>query len=297
MGCVATRDPNNSGEGTQNNTNSDPKYEEANNASPESPGQENDESAPNLKGDAWISDIAEDVLNMADHETQNEQFLTLVPKRNRFSNLENRMKFIKTLGKGATCRVVLAIERRNGENNNNNNNDNKIITKTQLNNSTNERFALKQLRKDIVANIKSFQREATLLTKLKHENIVELVNCYIDKYSFYIATKYCYGGPLLDFITKCQHFSEQQASFYLKTILETINYCHNKNIVHRDLKPNNIMFNKTPILDDQKSFGFANDAKLIIIDFGAAIEIEDNQTYDKKVGTFLYLVCINLLIY
>ena len=176
----------------------------------------------------------------------------------------------------------------------------------------NKLFALKQMRKDDKDNVGSFEREATILTKLKHKNIVKLITCYIDSYNFYIATKFCTGGPLLDFIIKCEYFGEAMASYYIKTILGAINYCHKQNIVHRDLKPGNIMFDKVPILsnellnqfkkhkihnekkrkqEDHRSFKFfANKAKLVIIDFGEAIEVDENKIYDECVGTMLCML-------
>jgi len=41
-------------------------------------------------------------------------------------------------------------------------------------------------------------------------------------------------------------FTENQASFFVKQIIEALIYMHQKQVVHRDIKPENIMvFNVT----------------------------------------------------
>ena len=289
-----------------------------------------------------------------DNKNRSDSIHSIVPRSNKVKNLEDSVKYIKTLGTGATSRVVLATyqqkqkqimikrqeekekekeekereeEKKDGEdikksglntrnqnrnrNGNGNGNRNKLQVEKEKDKDKNnknkqelsinlnlesyehERFALKQLRKDDKKNLNAFKREANILIKLRHENIVTLITCYIDNYNYYIATQYCYGGPLLDFIVKCKTFDEKQASWYLETIIKTVEFIHSKNIVHRDLKPGNIMFNKIPVPNTDGSPGFANDAKLIIIDFGEAIEIEDNDMYDEKPGT---MVCMFIYI-
>ena len=81
---------------------------------------------------------------------------------------------------------------------------------------------------------------------------------------------------------KSKHFSEFEASKYIKTIIETIDYCHSLNISHRDLKPGNLIFDKQTSLLKSK-------AKLKIIDFGVAIEMDDNDTNSDYVGTLIYM--------
>ena len=286
----------------------------------ENSGAGDDGDLARLNTRAWLNDLSPAILALADEQAKEDRFKSLVPTENIVENLEWKIKYHKTLGSGATCRVILAslrspnelYKRANEKKNNDNddNNDSKNKNKNKNNSKSPKKdengyvelrqeaitdksalFALKQLRKDDQDNINSFQREATLLSKLDHPNVVSLTTCYIDKYNFYIATKFCSGGPMLDFIVKCKHFSEQQASYYIKSILETMAYCHSKNIVHRDLKPENIMFDKKPILyNDPNKIGFANGAKLIIIDFGEAKMVEENKIYDEFVGTMMYVM-------
>ena len=75
-----------------------------------------------------------------------------------------------------------------------------------------------------------------------------------------------------------EHFSEKQAADLLRTMIETIEYCHTKNIVHRDLKPENVVYD-TP----------GDDANIVLIDFGDAARVEDHEMYSEFVGTIYYL--------
>ena len=72
-----------------------------------------------------------------------------------------------------------------------------------------------------------------------------------------------------------KRFSEQDASEFIKTLLEALDYLHSKGIVHRDLKLNNIMFD--------------GDC-LKLIDFGESEFIHDpNQIDNELIGTLHYL--------
>ena len=57
-------------------------------------------------------------------------------------------------------------------------------------------------------------------------------------------------------------------------------YCHSLNISHRDIKPGNIMFDQNPKTN--------KNPKLMVIDFGIAIKMDDHAIDDEYVGTFMY---------
>ena len=64
---------------------------------------------------------------------------------------------------------------------------------------------------------------------------------------------------MFDAITQQHHYREQDAQYVIRSLVNTIAYCHKKKIIHRDLKPENILlryknnFRKIAITD----FGFA----------------------------------------
>ena len=67
-------------------------------------------------------------------------------------------------------------------------------------------------------------------------------------------------------------FSEKHAKVIFKKILEAIKYCHDRNICHLDIKPGNIMLD--------------NKFEPVIIDFGFATEIRDQNKNIKKLDKF-----------
>ena len=60
-----------------------------------------------------------------------------------------------------------------------------------------------------------------------------------------------------------------------------VNYLHQQDISHRDLKPINLLFDIPPMEYKQ--------AKIMVIDFGIAIHIKDNETNSNVVGTYKYM--------
>ena len=67
-------------------------------------------------------------------------------------------------------------------------------------------------------------------------------------------------------------FSEKHAKVIFKKIVEAIKYCHDRNICHLDIKPGNIMLD--------------NKFEPVIIDFGFATEIRDQNKNIKKLDKF-----------
>ncbi len=70
------------------------------------------------------------------------------------------------------------------------------------------------------------------------------------------------GGELFEYITKKQHFTEQEASQILRQVAMAVQYCHFRNIAHRDLKPENLLLltkaeEQTQVRVKLADFGFA----------------------------------------
>jgi len=162
----------------------------------------------------------------------------------------------KTIGKGGSCRVVVAKEK-----------------------GSENKFALKIIPKREEINKDLYDKERDVLAKMDHPNIVKFVECHVDRSNFYIVTELCEGGELFDRIVDDSYpISEKKASQYIRTMLEAIKHCHDKNIVHRDLKPENFVF-KTK----------AKDSEMVLIDFGCAMVVEPETQYKDLVGTPYYL--------
>jgi len=170
--------------------------------------------------------------------------------------IKSKYKLGKTLGKGESCRVVVAKDK-----------------------SSKDKFAMKILSVNSRVNGDLYEKEKKILKVLDHPNILKLVECHQDSKNFYIATELLEGGELFDRIIDEKYaITEKMATRYVKTMLLAIEHCHEKNIVHRDIKPENFVF-KTK---DRES-------EMVLIDFGCAMHVERNTWYKELVGTPYYL--------
>merc|ERR1712062_613921 len=110
-----------------------------------------------------------------------------------------------------------------------------------------------------------------ILHVLKHDDIVQYQEAWIDREFFYIVNELCTGGELFERIRENKKFSEEKATEILTDIISAIGFCHSKNIVHRDLKPENIMYRINMETGEDE---------LVIIDFGDAKKVEDDAVYN-----------------
>ncbi|TRY65979.1 hypothetical protein DNTS_003763 [Danionella cerebrum] len=85
------------------------------------------------------------------------------------------------------------------------------------------------------------QNEVSILRRVKHPNIVLLIE-EMDTYSeLYLVMELVKGGDLFDAITSSNKYTERDASRMLYNLVSAIEYLHNINIVHRDIKPENLL--------------------------------------------------------
>merc|ERR1711918_213866 len=75
---------------------------------------------------------------------------------------------------------------------------------------------------------------------------------------------------------KKQHLTPREAANFIVPIFHALHYLHSKNIVHRDMKLENIM-----LREDGET--------IVLIDFGDAKEVNDQEYYSEVVGTPYYV--------
>jgi len=91
---------------------------------------------------------------------------------------------------------------------------------------------------------KHHQREASIMSRLSHPNVVKLheICSYGDIYC--LAMDYYSGGNLVDFVhergTEEGGLEEYQAKMFYRQILEGMDHIHSRGIIHRDIKLDNI---------------------------------------------------------
>ncbi len=113
--------------------------------------------------------------------------------------------------------------------------------------------------------LKRFEREAKMLAKLTHPNIVKVIDYGEYEGQPYLVMPYLVGGTLKD---RMKHpIPWQKAARLLVPIARALEYAHHEGMIHRDVKPSNILItgSEEPMLTD---FGIAK-----IIDDESTMEL------------------------
>ncbi|XP_026774689.3 death-associated protein kinase 2 isoform X1 [Pangasianodon hypophthalmus] len=119
------------------------------------------------------------------------------------------------------------------------------------------------------------EREVNILQQLQHPNIISLHDVYENRTDVVLILELVSGGELFDFLAQKESLSEEEATEFLKQILDGVHYLHSKKIAHFDLKPENIM-----LLDKNVPL-----PRIKLIDFGLAHKIEDGVEFKNIFGT------------
>uniref|UniRef100_A0A1A8QJ16 Serine/threonine-protein kinase DCLK2 n=2 Tax=Nothobranchius TaxID=28779 RepID=A0A1A8QJ16_9TELE len=108
--------------------------------------------------------------------------------------------------------------------------------------STGREYALKIINKGKCRGKEHMiQNEVAILRRVKHPNIVLLIE-EVDTYNeLYLVMELVKGGDLFDAITSANRYTERDASGMLYNLVNAIKYLHSLNIVHRDIKPENLL--------------------------------------------------------
>jgi serine/threonine protein kinase len=163
--------------------------------------------------------------------------------KNKYASL-GKYVLVKTLGSGYNSKVKLGFD-----------------------STSNQYCAVKIIKHSHPSlNLKTLKGEIEILSALKHENIVNLIEFhesvdYIKKNSqtykcVAIVMELVPGGELFEYVADSGRFSEETARTYFRILIETLEYCHLQGIAHRDLKPENLLFDANFNLKIA-DFGFA----------------------------------------
>lgn len=116
------------------------------------------------------------------------------------------------------------------------------------------------LQEDIVQR---FHREAQLIARLDHVNVIKLYDYGVDGL-LYMAVEYVEGRTLSELIKAEAPLPLPKVTEIIMQILDALEYAHSEGIVHRDLKPENIVLLKT-----QPDEGTVDEV-VKVLDFGIA---------------------------
>ncbi|KAK9050424.1 hypothetical protein SSX86_030606 [Deinandra increscens subsp. villosa] len=96
------------------------------------------------------------------------------------------------------------------------------------------------LKGGLAANVK---REISIMRRLRHPNIVRLLEVLANKKKIYFVLEFAKGGELFAKVAKSR-FSEDLSRRYFQQLISAIGYCHSRGVYHRDLKPENLLLDE-----------------------------------------------------
>lgn len=113
--------------------------------------------------------------------------------------------------------------------------------------SLNRLVAIKVLKKEYAKEkdfILRFSREAEVLARLSHPNIVPIIDKGSTGGLFYFVMEFIDGETLRQKL-RSGRLSLDEAIRYTIQILRAISFAHKQNVIHRDLKPENVLIDTT----------------------------------------------------
>ncbi|MED6277114.1 Death-associated protein kinase 3, partial [Characodon lateralis] len=147
--------------------------------------------------------------------------------------------------------------------------------------STGDEYAAKFIKKRRLSSSRrgvsreEIEREVNILREIQHSNIITLHDIFENKTDVILILELVSGGELFDFLAEKESLTEEEATQFLKQILDGVHYLHSKRIAHFDLKPENIM-----LLDKN-----VPNPRIKLIDFGIAHQIKAGNEFKNIFGT------------
>ena len=107
------------------------------------------------------------------------------------------------------------------------------------------RRVVKMLKKSETGNpetVRRFEQEAEIMSKLSHQNIVQLIEFKKTAGALYLVMEYVDGFNLLQMVSQEFYFSGETALEMIYCLSDAFKYAwENCHLLHRDIKPTNIM--------------------------------------------------------
>ena len=125
----------------------------------------------------------------------------------------------------------------------------------------------------LVENFRNkFIKEARNIRKLRHHNIVNIIDVFEENGTAYYVMEYLEGGNLDSLVKSRGPLDEATAVAYIRQVADALAQVHSNKLLHLDLKPENIMLN--------------GKGKAVLIDFGIAKHYDNSgaQTTSGLVG-------------
>jgi len=139
---------------------------------------------------------------------------------------------------------------------------------------TGHKMVLKRIR-ITKKNLHNAVSEVQTLHELKHENVVQFVNCFVVEYNeLWILLEHIDGGTLSDIVDHFQDvpMCEQEIACVCKQVLSALDYAHKRSKVHRDIKSDNVLL--------------ASTGRVVLGDFGSVAQLTtENPNRSSVIGS------------
>ncbi|KAL7718421.1 Protein kinase domain-containing protein [Entamoeba marina] len=194
-------------------------------------------------------------------DEQRKKLLALI-EEGKFVIEPNEIEFLANIGSGASGIVYSATYKK--------------VT-----------VAVKTLKSTNLDEVKEFQQEFGVLSKLKNDNIVRFYGVVVEK-QFSMVMEHCNKGSLFDIISKKESDIGWETVFdYSEQIAKGMHYLHSRSppILHRDLKSLNVLVTSEEIEKNGKTVEVE---RLKICDFGLSRFDSDITVSVKGRGTYAY---------
>ncbi|KAI8636476.1 kinase-like domain-containing protein [Parasitella parasitica] len=146
-----------------------------------------------------------------------------------------------------------------------------------------------KLTKKLLENLES---EISILTRIRHDNIVGLIECQKTEAHIYLVMEYCTMGDLSHYIKEIRSdksikntaggLPERVVRHFLKQLANALQFLRSQNLIHRDIKPQNLLLTPSNTHSDDLPV-------LKVADFGFARFLPNASLADTLCGSPLYM--------
>ena len=133
--------------------------------------------------------------------------------------------------------------------------------------------------------VKRFYREAEVLKRFNHPNIVRVYDYRSQGDEYYIAMEFL-DGDSLEAVLENKQLAFNETVQVIRSLADALRHIHAQNVVHRDIKPANVMVLRGAIQD-----GKLREGGVKLMDFGIAVgKVLTRLTMTgARVGTPIYM--------
>lgn len=104
-------------------------------------------------------------------------------------------------------------------------------------------------------DVQNLRQEIDILRKLRHPNIIEMIDAFETNTDFCVVTEFA-QGELFQLLEEDRSFSEPVVQSVARQLIAALHYLHSNRIIHRDMKPQNILISADGTIK-LCDFGFA----------------------------------------